>query len=671
MTESGKQPSRRAGLHVRDWLLANDPAFSRLRLGLRVTLTIVISTLILAAVHVFAMPLPPAAYSIGIVLSIQGGLTVRDISAADQLKTRAIGCLFAVAAIALAAVLEPWRIVSDVAFLVIIFAASLLRAFGTRWAAVGMFAFMSYFIGAYLHPAMADIPYVALGALTAAATAHVVRIHLLPDDWRRDFLRAMVSVLGRVDHIVSALLAIAEKGEWTAEDRAELNRLEERLKEAVLMADGLVPVSRTEALPDEDDPAADIGLRLFDLHLAAESAIVLSRQGLPRPLLLQALLSRDEQAVEREAAVEEKDERLAETVRALLWLQAARAAAVSTTAKIEASDFHGLAQPKTVPASPAARPEWSLGNPAVRTALQITLASGIAMIFGLMLSRDRWFWAVLSAFLVFTNTNSRGDTAIKAAQRSGGTLLGISCGMVLATLLSGFPGAAILVAILCVFLAFYWLQVSYTAMTFFVSIVICLVYGLTGALTLDLLRLRLEETLIGTLAGAGVAFLVFPTRTQSALDTALNKWFDTLRQLLAAGTTGATGAELIGLSKKLDAAYRDVATAARPLGVSWQIVTRPGHIRQTLAILMASTYWARVFASRFAFAGEEERVAVQPAIAATRVCLERVATKGTASFFIKRKAPPAAGRHLPLSHQGSRLGIEMLGASLDRLHPER
>jgi len=115
---------------------------------LRVTLTIVISTLLLAVVHIFAMPLPPAAYSIGIVLSIQGGLTVRDISAADQLKTRAIGCLVAVAAVAPAAALEPGRPASAVAFPAIIFAAALLRAFGTRWAAVGMFAFMAYFIGA-------------------------------------------------------------------------------------------------------------------------------------------------------------------------------------------------------------------------------------------------------------------------------------------------------------------------------------------------------------------------------------------------------------------------------------------------------------------------------------------------------------------------------------------
>ena len=291
------------------------------------------------------------------------------------------------------------------------------------------------------------------------------------------------------------------------------------------------------------------------------------------------------------------------------------------------------------------------------------------MIGGLALSRDRWFWAVLSAFLVFTNTNSRGDTAIKAMQRSGGTLIGIVCGMGLSALLSGFPWLAGAVAILAVFLAFFSLQASYTAMTFFISIVICIVYGLTGTLTLDLLRLRLEETVIGAVAGMAVAFFVLPTRTQTTLGDALAKWFDAAQRLLEAAADEKNGAELITLSKALDAAYRDVTQAARPLGVSWQLVTRPGHIRQTLAIMMAATYWSRIFARRVAFARAAEMDAIRPAIRAALTGLERVRAKGTGIFFVNRKPPQLQSRHLPIVHDGSRLGIEMIAATLDRLYP--
>ncbi len=651
-------------------MLARDPAYSRLRMGARVTLSILLAIAILILIHRLLLPLPAAAYGIAATLAIQSGLTVRDPSPSAQLTTRLIGCTGAVAMIGLAALLEPWRTVSDFAFLAVIFFAAYARRFGTRWAAVGMFCFMSYFIGAYLHPPLAQLPQVAAGALVAALSAHVVRSWVLPDDWQRDFLRAMVSVHGRVDHIVEALRAIATRGQWTAEDRQALNRLEERLKEAVLMADGLVPVSRREALPEEGDPAADIGLALFDLHLAAESLIVLSRQSLPEPELLSAFLASH--------TVETPSERdmlgqavaaSAETRRALYWLGEARQATVAAVEHLRAERFTGFNRPQLAAPAPKAAQSWSFDDPALRTALQITLASGLAMIGGLMLSRDRWFWAVLSAFLVFTNTNSRGDTAIKAMQRSGGTLIGIACGMGLSALLSSFPWLAGTVAILAVFLAFFSLQASYTAMTFFMSIVICIVYGLTGTLTLDLLRLRLEETVIGAVAGMAVAFFVLPTRTQTTLGSVLEKWFDAARRLLEAAEEGKSGADLIALSKALDAAYRDVTQAARPLGVSWQLVTRPGHIRQTLAIMMATTYWCRVFARRVAFAKAAEMDAIRPAIEAARRDLERVRAKGTAIFFFNRKPPQLQSRHLPLAHDGSRLGIEMISATLDRLYP--
>lgn len=655
---------------LRDWLLARDPAYSRMRMGGRVTLSIVLAVAILILIHRLVLPLPAAAYGIAATLAIQSGLTVRDPSAAAQLTTRLIGCAGAVAMIGLAALLEPWRSVSDIAFLAVIFMAAYARRFGTRWAAVGMFCFMSYFIGAYLHPPLAQLPEVAVGALVAALSAHVVRTWVLPDDWQRDFLRAMVSVLGRVDHIVEALRAIAVRGMWTAEDRQALNRLENRLKEAVLMADGLVPVSRREALPEENEPAADIGLALFDLHLAAESLIVLSRQSLPEPELLSAFLASHQVAPPSELEMLGKAVAAsAETRRALNWLGEARRAAVDAVERLRAERFTGFNRPQAAaPAPKPAKGRW-LNDPALRTALQITLAAGLAMIGGLALSRDRWFWAVLSAFLVFTNTNSRGDTAIKAMQRSGGTLIGIVCGMGLSALLSGFPWLAGAVAILAVFLAFFSLQASYTAMTFFISIVICIVYGLTGTLTLDLLRLRLEETVIGAVTGMAVAFFVLPTRTQTTLGDALAKWFDAAQRLLEAAAEEKSGAELITLSKALDAAYRDVTQAARPLGVSWQLVTRPGHIRQTLAIMMAATYWSRIFARRVAFARAAEMDAIRPAIRDALTGLERVRAKGTGIFFVNRKPPQLQSRHLPIAHDGSRLGIEMIAATLDRLYP--
>ncbi len=94
----------------------------------------------------------------------------------------------------------------------------------------------------------------------------------------------------------------------------------------------------------------------------------------------------------------------------------------------------------------------------------------------------------MTAFLVFTNTKSRGDAAVRALQRSVGTVLGIAAGLSLALLVQEHLPLLIVLAGFGIFFAFYFLQVSYAMMTFFVSIVLCLIYSLIGTLTWNSLR---------------------------------------------------------------------------------------------------------------------------------------------------------------------------------------
>ena len=659
-------------VQFRDWLLANDPAFSRLRMGARVTLTIVLSVAILIGIHLSIMPLPPIVYALGIVLSVEGGVAVGDRTPSDQMLTRLIGCVVAVAMVTIAAALEDQRIMSDSMFLIVIFAAAYGRVYGQRWFAIGMFAFMSFFMGTYLRPALGEIPLVAMTTVISALVAHAVRVWLLPDDWRHDLLRALASVLGRVDHILAGIRDLAARSDGgSGKERAELTRLEERLKEAVLMADSFVPTPSADTAMETDQPGTEIAMRLFDLHLAAESAIVVSQQSSPSAELVSAVMRRDDPVIERasEGHGSYEDGKRTETVRALLWLRDARDAVAQSLAYGRATAFSGFEGPQGAPA-PLRQDPFFIDDRALRAALQVTLACGIAMGFGLMLSRERWFWAVLTAFIVFTNTNSRGDTAVKALQRSIGTLFGIGIGLLLAVLMSGHVYLAGLLATIGIFLAFYHLQVSYAKMTFFISIVLCLVYGMTGLFSVEVLELRIEETAIGAFAGIGVAFFVLPVRTQSALDSALLRWFDALDLLLGKAARRDAGDDLISLSRQLDIAYSAVLAASKPLGVSWQLVTRPGHIRQTLSLFMACTYWARIFASRVSLSVGAQDAEVLEKIVEARARLGRVAAKGSDCFFVKRQTPKAAGRHLPLSRKESRLGIEMIGATLARLYPE-
>jgi uncharacterized membrane protein YccC len=657
-----------SGFDFRDWLLANDPALSRLRMASRVTLSVILSFGALLAIHTLVVPLPLASYGLGIVLSIEGGVAVRDKGGARQLVTRLLGCAASLVVVVIAAGLEGHRYVSDATFLLIIFLAASARVIGPRGHAIGMFAFMSYFLGAYFQPPIAQLPLVAIGPVVSSLIAHAVRSVVLPDDWRRDLLRSLESVSGRINQILFKIAALAADGHVSDKDRQELNQLEERLKDVVLMAESFVPRPPSGVLDPGTEPAGELAIRLFDAHLAAEGAIMLCAQKLPPFDIVHRVI--EGRAVRAAASSDESHDE--EATQALVRLGKAQAELIETIGEGRKSGFAEIAAVADVPTL-AAKPDFSLNNPLMRAAMQITLAAAIAMTLGLALSRERWFWAVLASFLVFTNTNSRGDTAMKALQRSIGTLFGIGIGLVLATVLSGHLAPSLVITSLSIFLAFYFLQTSYATMTFFVSIALCLVYGMIGSLTLDLLLLRVEETALGAAIGTVVAFVVFPARTRGALDVVLGKWFAALNDLLKATAGGEPRNALIRLSQTLDAAYKDLATTARPLGSSWSVVTRPGHIRQTLAIFLAATYWARAMAkTRDASIKDAE---AQELIAASLARVASAAERRSECFFVDRNVPVSTARHhSPTSqshaNKGWRHGLDMIGSTLDRLYPD-
>jgi uncharacterized membrane protein YccC len=207
---------------------------------------------------------------------------------------------------------------------------------------------------------------------------------------------------------------------------------------------------------------------------------------------------------------------------------------------------------------------------------------------------------VITAFIVFNNTKSRADTAVRALQRSVGTMAGLVGGTILATILHGQMMAGAALMAICFFLAFYYLQVSYSVMIFFITLALALVYGLTGSFSPELLVLRLEETLIGAAAGTLVAFFVFPVRAETGITAALDRYFNALRDLVAAARSRSLGEaeplHLLARSRLLDRAFTDLATAVRPIGGPWAAVTRFGEVRARLLLLSGIAHWARVLA---------------------------------------------------------------------------
>ena len=150
-----------------------------------------------------------------------------------------------------------------------------------------------------------------------------------------------------------------------------------------------------------------------------------------------------------------------------------------------------------------------------RQAIQVSVAAALAIVIGEAVSPSRWYWAVIAAFVIFAGTNSWAETLNKGWQRLLGTVLGVPSGVLVATLVSGNTIASLVMIFVCLFCAFYFMKVTYSLMTFWISTMLALMYGLLGEFRLGLLLLRIEETAIGAVIGIAAAMLVLPVNTRA------------------------------------------------------------------------------------------------------------------------------------------------------------
>lgn len=173
------------------------------------------------------------------------------------------------------------------------------------------------------------------------------------------------------------------------------------------------------------------------------------------------------------------------------------------------------------PAAPAPLPGSGLARPTTRQAFQATAACAVALAAGQVISHDRWYWAVGTAWWIFVNTASRGETLVRGFRRVVGTVTGIAAGLLVAIPLAGAPAPTAALVAVCVFGIFYTAPLSYSWMMFFVTVMAGLLYGLLGVLHPGLLLLRFEETAVGVL-GAAVGVALLPVTTHAAT----NAWIE-------------------------------------------------------------------------------------------------------------------------------------------------
>ena len=184
----------------------------------------------------------------------------------------------------------------------------------------------------------------------------------------------------------------------------------------------------------------------------------------------------------------------------------------------------------------------------------------LAIVVGETVSPSHWYWAAIAAFVIFAGTNSWAETLDKGWQRLLGTVLGVPSGVLVATLVSGNNVASLVMIFVCLFCAFYFMKVTYSLMTFWISTMLALMYGLLGEFTYGLLLLRIEETAVGAVIGIAAAVLVLPINTRAKIRGDAHTFFLTLSDLVEASVASLLGtpapAKLTETARQLD---RDLA----------------------------------------------------------------------------------------------------------------
>src|SRR5262249_27122975 len=123
-----------------------------------------------------------------------------------------------------------------------------------------------------------------------------------------------------------------------------------------------------------------------------------------------------------------------------------------------------------------------------------------------------------------------GESIAKGVEFMIGTVSGVVIGAAAATLLSGHDALTLLAIIGAVFLAFQANGATYGVMTFWITIILGLLFGMIGYFAPEFLLLRLKETAAGAVCGVLVASFVLVRREYAATHDAAIAFLRALQQ---------------------------------------------------------------------------------------------------------------------------------------------
>lgn len=612
---------------ARSWAIGSDPGLLRLRTAVRTIAALTVALLVLYVLtRVTGQPVTVAL--LGVVIAMISARAVNEPDPRRQQITMALLPLPAALAITVSALLMPYRVASDVVFVLVIFTAVYVRRFGGRGTALGMVTFMTYFFTLFLHTTTTELPWLIVAVLVGALCSLVMTSYVLPDRADRVLRRTMRSLRARMAIVVDTAAEGLRAGRLDDRRRRRLRVRTARLNETALMVQNQIEDKVDPAMRWPGVGAADLALRLFDAELTVERVAgagaraaavtadlpAATRAGLAEALsqLARGMRTPGTDGLQRatELARQLADQPPAVEVHRLASAIIDTATAVSdvrTLIEQATTAASGSGQVPVPATAPNDEPEARAGEhdqpglrPTTRQAIQVAIAAALAIIAGELVSPARWYWAVIAAFVVFAGTTSWGETLTKGWARLFGTVLGVPSGVLVATMVSGHTAVSVVLIFVCLFSAFYLMKVSYSLMIFWITTMLALLYGLLGQFNIQVLLLRIEETAIGAVIGVAVAILVLPTNARTVVRADVRRFLTTLSDLIdtsAQTMAGATTARNpTAIARQLDRDLQQFRTTAKPLAAGVGGIAGRRSIRRGLRTLTACDHYARTLA---------------------------------------------------------------------------
>jgi hypothetical protein len=162
--------ARRMSARLTSLVSAPDPGRLRLRAGVRAVLGIGTGS---AAVLAAGLGLGPAVA--GGLAALLALFSVADATVAAQVRTTALLPVTGLPVLAIAATLDGVPAARDAAFVAVVLGGVYARRWGPRGNALGVFAFMMFFVAQFLHATPAALPRLCAAVTLAVAGAAAVR----------------------------------------------------------------------------------------------------------------------------------------------------------------------------------------------------------------------------------------------------------------------------------------------------------------------------------------------------------------------------------------------------------------------------------------------------------------------------------------------------------------